>query len=217
MKLANLSFFADAEARGAAENMALDEAIFLRATFPVMRSFRWIRPAVSFGYFTSWRSVVGRFGDRELVRRWTGGGIVEHGNDFTYSVFFPDRHLATNAELYRFIHSALAELLRGCGHPVEVLGYPDSPRSNDCFERAVAYDLKVRGEKIAGAALRRNKKGILLQGSIQRIELPDDFTVMFANALCAQTEKFALSGPILETAALIAKAKYSAAEWTQRF
>jgi lipoyl(octanoyl) transferase len=217
MKLFNLSFFADAEARSAAENMALDEAIFLHTTYPVMRSFRWIRPAVSFGYFTPWRSVVERFGERDLVRRWTGGGIVEHGNDFTYSVIFPDQNLATNAELYRFIHSALAELLRGCGHPVEVLRYGDLPGSNDCFERAVQCDLKVRGKKIAGAALRRTNKGILLQGSIQRIELPEDFTAMFANVLSEQTEKFALSGPIIETAALIAREKYGAAEWTQRF
>jgi lipoate-protein ligase A len=217
MKIVNLSFFVEAEPRCAAENMAVDEAIFLRATFPVMRSFRWIRPAVSFGYFTPWRSVVERFGERDLVRRWTGGGIVEHGNDFTYSVIFPDRNMATNIELYRFIHSALAELLRGCGHPVEVSRYPDSPGSNDCFQKAVECDLIVRGEKIAGAALRRNNKGILLQGSIQGIELPEDFTAMFANALSGQTERFALSRPIIETAALIAKEKYGAAEWTQRF
>ena len=217
MKLTNLSYFADAEARSAAENMALDEAIFLQASFPVMRSFRWIRPAVSFGYFTRWRSVVERFGERDLVRRWTGGGIVEHGNDFTYSVIFPDRNLASNSELYRFIHGALEKLLRGCGLPVEVSRSPDSPGSNDCFEKAVESDLKVRGEKIAGAALRRNNKGILLQGSIQRIELPEDFTAMFANALSEHTEKFALSRAIIETAALIAKEKYGAAEWTQRF
>jgi len=142
---------------------------------------------------------------------------VEHGNDFTYSVIFPDRNLATNAELYRFIHGALAKLLRGCDHPVEVSRCSDSPESNDCFERAVESDLKVCGEKIAGAALRRNSRGILLQGSIQRIELPDDFTAMFASALSEQTKKFALSRSIIDTAALIAKEKYSAAEWTQRF
>jgi len=217
MKLDKLSYFADAEPRSAAENMALDEAIFFRAAFPVMRSFRWIRPAVSFGYFTPWRSVIERFGERDLVRRWTGGGIVEHGNDFTYSVIFPDPNLATNAELYRFIHGALAKLLRGCGYGVELSEYPDAPGSNDCFQRAVECDLKVRGDKIAGAALRRNSKGILLQGSIQRIELPEDFTAMFANALSEQTEKFALCSPTAEAAALIAKEKYGAAEWTQRF
>src|SRR4029077_20752875 len=135
MKLASLHLFEDTEARGAAENMALDEALFLQATFPVIRSYAWIRPSVSFGYFTPWRSVIERFAERDAVRRWTGGGIVEHGNDFTYSVIFPDQNLATNAELYRFIHSALAELLRGCGHPVEVLRYGDLPGSNDCFER----------------------------------------------------------------------------------
>ena len=75
MKLDKLSYFADAEPRSAAENMALDEAIFFRAAFPVMRSFRWIRPAVSFGYFTPWRSVVERFRERlwpRHQRRKTG-------------------------------------------------------------------------------------------------------------------------------------------------
>src|SRR6516225_2273837 len=106
MKLDTLSYFADAEPRSAAENMALDEAIFFRAAFPVMRSFRWIRPAVSFVYFTPWRSVIERVGERDLVRRWTGGGIVEHGNDFTYSVIFPDRNLATNAALSLYTQRA---------------------------------------------------------------------------------------------------------------
>src|SRR4029077_7549575 len=102
MKLASLHLFEDTEARGAAENMALDEALFLQATFPVMRSYAWIRPSVSFGYFTPWRSVIERFAERDAVRRWTGGGIVEHGNDFTYSVIFPGENSATSAELYRF-------------------------------------------------------------------------------------------------------------------
>jgi len=217
MKLASLHLFEDTQARGAAENMALDEALFLQATFPLMRSYRWIRPSVSFGYFTPWRSVVERFAERDAVRRWTGGGIVEHGSDFTYSIIIPGQNSATSAELYCFIHRALAELLRAYGHPVEVSQHPDIRESNACFEKAVEFDLKVYGEKIAGAAVRRHRKGVLLQGSIQRIEVPGYFAPMFAKALCEQTEEFVPSKTIIEITARVTKEKYGAAEWTCRF
>ena len=217
MKLASLHLFEDIEPRGAAENMALDEALFLQATFPLMRSYGWIRPSVSFGYFTPWRLVVERFAERDAVRRWTGGGIVEHGKDFTYSIIIPGQNRATNAELYGFIHRALAKLLRTYGHPVEVSQYPDLRESNACFEKAVEFDLKACGEKIAGAAVRRSRKGVLLQGSIQRIEVPDYFAPMFANALCEETEEYTPSRSIMENTARITKEKYSAAEWTCRF
>jgi len=217
MKLASLHLFKDTEPRAAAENMALDEALFLQATFPVMRSYGWIRPSVSFGYFTPWRSVFERFAECDAVRRWTGGGIVEHGNDFTYSVIIPGQNPAPNAEVFRFVHRALAELLRAYGHPVEVSRVPDLRESNACFEKAVEFDLKVYGEKIAGAAVRRSRKGVLLQGSIQGIKIPAYFAPVFANALCVRTEEFRPSRSIMEITARITKEKYGAAEWTRRF
>jgi lipoyl(octanoyl) transferase len=217
MKLSNLRFFSDADARSAAENMALDEALFLQTSFPIMRSYRWMRPSISFGYFTPWKSVPARFVERDLVRRWTGGGIVEHGDDFTYSVIFHDQPLATNAEIYRFVHCALADLLRRCGYPVEISESAEPLETNVCFQRAVEFDLKLGGEKIAGAAIRRNRRGILLQGSIQRIEIPSYFTAKFADALGKRSERLTLSKPIMETAERLAREKYGAAEWTRRF
>jgi lipoyl(octanoyl) transferase len=217
MKLKNLHLFDDTGARSAAENMALDEALFLRGTLPVMRSYDWIRPAISFGYFTPWKSVVEFLGERDAVRRWTGGGIVQHGDDFTYSIILPGDNPLTNSELYRFIHGALADLLGECGYPVEISRFPDVLQSNACFKKAVEFDLKVRGEKIAGAAIRRSRKGILLQGSIQHINLPEYFTAMFAKALCEQPEKFTLSRQVMEITTRIAEQKYGTAEWTRRF
>jgi lipoyl(octanoyl) transferase len=217
MKFPRLRFFADTEARSAAENMALDEALFLLEAFPVVRSYGWIRPAVSFGYFTPWNFVAPKLVGRDFVRRWTGGGLVEHGDDFTYSLILPELHPGTNVDLYRLIHDTLAELLRECGHPVEVCQSGDALDSNVCFEKAVKFDLKVCGEKIAGAAIRRNRRGVLLQGSIQHIEIPDYFTSTFAKALAERIETFTLSKPIMETMTRVAKEKYEAAEWTHRF
>jgi lipoate-protein ligase A len=217
MRLSNLLIFDDTEARSAAENMALDEALFLQTTLPVIRSYRWIRSALSFGYFTPWKSVAEYLRGRDPVRRWTGGGIVEHGNDFTYSIVLPGYNSFTTSELYHFVHGALADLLREYGHVIEISRFPDVLQSNACFERAVEFDLKVCGAKIAGAAIRRSRKGILLQGSIQRLDLPEYFTSVFAKALCEQPEKFILSRPVMEITTRIAKDKYGAAEWTRRF
>jgi lipoyl(octanoyl) transferase len=217
MKLEKLRLIREERPRSAAENMAVDETLFLTANCPVLRFYRWIRPAVSFGYFTSWKEVALRFSERDLVRRWTGGGIVEHGQDLTYSLVCPNAaSLPTTIGFYRFVHLAIANILRKSGCPVEIAQLTEPIQSSACFEKAVRFDLKLRGEKIAGAAIRRNRKGLLLQGSIQRLEVPVQFGVMLADALGDQVDSFVVSDLIMEQAAHIAKEKYGAAEWNCR-
>jgi lipoyl(octanoyl) transferase len=217
MKLEKLRLIQERSPRPAAENMAVDETLFLTAACPVLRSYRWARPSVSFGYFTPWNEVALRFAGRDLVRRWTGGGIVEHGQDFTYSLVCPaGEGLPTTIEFYRVVHLAIANILRKSGCPVEIAQLTEPIRSPACFEKAVRFDLKLRGEKIAGAAIRRNRRGLLLQGSIQRLEVPAQFDVMLAGALGEQVDSFVVSDLIMEQAAQIAKEKYGAAEWNCR-
>jgi lipoate-protein ligase A len=217
MKLGKLRFIQEENPRPAAENMAVDEMLFLTASCPVLRCYRWFRPAVSFGYFTPWKEVFPRFAERDLVRRWTGGGIVEHGDDFTYSLVCPGgKCLPTTIEYYRFIHMTIANILRKSGWAVEIEQLTEAIRSPDCFEKAVRFDLKLRGEKIAGAAIRRNRKGLLLQGSIQRLEVPSHFAVRLAGALSEQIDPFMVSNLVMEQAAQMAKEKYGAAEWNCR-
>ena len=217
MKFEKLRLIQENEPRSAAGNMAVDEVLLFTADYPVFRSYSWIRPSVSFGYFTPWKAVISHYPGRDLVRRWTGGGIVEHGEDFTYSLVLPDRRsLPAIGELYRFVHMAIEHLLRTNGYPVEMALLPDPVRSGACFEKAVEFDLKLRGEKIAGAAIRRNRKGLLLQGSIQRLKVPECFGGLLASALGEQVEFFTLSDVMMEKAARIAKEKYAAAEWNCR-
>ena len=217
MKFEKLRLIQEEQARPAAENMAVDESLFLTALTPVFRSYRWVRPSVSFGYFTPWEEVSRRFSGRDLVRRWTGGGIVEHGQDFTYSLICPgSRNLPTTVEFYRSVHLAIATILRKEGRPVEIAPAAEPSRSAACFEKAVQFDLKLRGEKIAGAAIRRNRQGLLLQGSIQRIEVPAHFGWMLAAALSEQVDSFVVPESVMVQAARIAKEKYGAAEWNCR-
>ena len=75
----SLAVFSDTIPRCAAAQMALDEALLENTSGPVLRTYQWDAPAVSFGYSQSLSAVAAAHPDRPLVRRWTGGGIVEHG------------------------------------------------------------------------------------------------------------------------------------------
>jgi hypothetical protein len=104
----------DPEPHAAALNMAIDEALLRAAREPILRIYRWEQPAVSFGYFGKWAEVQRTWPEREAVRRWTGGGIVPHGDDLTYSLIVPRAHpfaLLGPLESYRAIHEALAAAL----------------------------------------------------------------------------------------------------------
>jgi hypothetical protein len=96
------------------------------------------------------------------------------------AVLFPrqaERRLPTTDELYRSVHLAIKNLLQRNGRAVEMALFPDQARSDACFEKAFEFDLKLQGKKIAGAAIRRNRKGSLLQGSIQRLKSTGIFEV----------------------------------------
>ena len=86
---ARLDVYHDLTSRSAALNMAIDEALLEIASGPSIRFYRWDQPALSFGYFGKFADVANHAGEGDIVRRWTGGGIVFHGEDLTYSILIP--------------------------------------------------------------------------------------------------------------------------------
>src|SRR5690242_3943457 len=82
-----LDGYHDEPSRSAAMNMAIDEALVETATVPSIRFYQWDHPALSFGYFGKFEDIASH--RRDIVRRWTGGGIVFHGEDLTYSILIP--------------------------------------------------------------------------------------------------------------------------------
>ena len=173
---AGLEVIDDPRPHGAAFNMAADEALLETiGDDPLLRIYRWERPSVSFGYFDQAGAVVAAFPGRDHVRRWTGGGVVEHGEDFTYSLLVPRTQALTalRAEKsYRVLHEVLARALSAAGAAPPVL-QDDLPApasadfSRSCFVNPVPHDLLSHGRKIAGAAQRRTRRGWLHQGSVQ--------------------------------------------------
>ena len=173
---------------GAAENMALDFLLLQRypdATAPRFRHYGWRAPAFTFGYAQKIAFVRGQMPPGEhfdLCRRPTGGGVVDHREDWTYALVIPRGHpleemRATQA--YRAIHEALAAALATQGVPAEIkasevervdLNALSGAPEGVCFSRAEVFDVvhARSGKKIAGAAQKRNKHGLLFQGSVWR-------------------------------------------------
>ena len=83
----------------------------------MLRFYGWTEPAATFGYFQKYAEVERATQLRPLIRRPTGGGIVPHDADWTYSLVFPpghEWHSLKAEESYRRIHdwiqSAFAKL-----------------------------------------------------------------------------------------------------------
>src|SRR5438132_452374 len=121
---ARLEVYHDVTPRSAATNMAVDEALLELAATPSLRVYRWDHLALSFGYFGKFANVAEYERDRDLVRRWTGGGIVLHGDDLTYSIIIPANDpsfTGSPLSIYETVHGALQKALLASGQNAELV------------------------------------------------------------------------------------------------
>lgn len=267
-----------------AANMAADFLLLRR--YPVagrgrarFRAYGWHRPAFTFGYSqkVGWvrshlpaESEGGR--GVELVRRPTGGGVVDHRDDWTYALVIPrgqTLEAARAVESYRAVHAALVEALRACGQAAELKARCEAELADGeaeageeraradggeegsgvgagarvgrvgeagadcamakgptvCFARPELYDVihPATGAKIAGAAQKRTKEGLLFQGSIWRpaaeaVRDWEAFQTAFVAALAGALGAEAEETPWPEFAEGEHEAlteQYASAEWTE--
>ncbi len=230
-RFAALSVYNDITAKSAAMNMAMDEALLESATIPTIRFYRWRSPALSFGYFGKFSDVAIYAAERDLVRRWTGGGIVFHGDDLTYSIVIPPSDPAfdeSSIAIYEKIHRALVDALNGVGECAVVAGGIDpggipfwkdatvSASGYNCFTNPVRADVMMDGRKIAGAAQRRTRRGLLQQGSIQGFVMKTDLAQQFTQALSANCSEFEVNEEIFQRARELAQEKYGTEFWLKK-
>lgn len=167
--------FLDSGALGGAEQMALDAGLLDRARETgeaVLRVYGWARPTLSFGRH---ESVRGRFAPASLasarvdaVRRPTGGRVLLHHREVTYSVTAPAPDGERLAESYGRINALLTAALARLGVPVRAApaGTPRRPGGAACFAEPSAGELVVDGRKLVGSAQLRERGALLQHGSI---------------------------------------------------
>jgi len=164
-------------------NMAVDEALL--ACFnpltdrPVLRIYGWTPPALSHGRFQRAAEVLdlSRCAARNVpvVRRISGGGVIFHADEITYSLVCAPRHIPPAPSISESFRVLTAFLLRfygklgldaryavDCAPRGTVLG----ERTPFCFAGKERYDILIGGRKIGGNAQRRLKNVIFQHGSV---------------------------------------------------
>lgn len=165
------------------ENMAIDEALLScfdpDTSPPVLRLYGWNPPALSLGRFQDARAVLDldccSADNIPVVRRITGGGVIYHADELTYSIVCAPHHLpraATVKESFRILTAFLLHWYCSLGLPalyaIEAstdafgLGEP----TPFCFAGRESFDILINGKKIGGNAQRRLKNAIFQHGSI---------------------------------------------------
>lgn len=219
------------------EQMALDDVLVrARVHARTLRFYNWTAgDAVTFGYAQFIREVrrgvqIAQFAGA-LCRRPTGGGVVFHYDDLTFSLIFPTQDKPT--EIYKNLHKSIHAALTLSGLSTRVFDQKLPPSayapSHDhaasaCFVRPVENDLLLaNGQKMLGGAIRRFGDTVLYQGSLQ---VPGARThAAYKQAVIQGVRSFwgadltiAPAQEIwLQEARQIASAQYQTLAWTEKF
>lgn len=218
-----LEVWIDSQPRTAVENMAIDQLLLESSlTVPLIRFYQWSEPSVTLGYFEKLSDAKRDFpgDDLNYVRRWTGGGIVDHREDETYSIFLPKGHAVEQLRgdgSYAAIHQALTISLQGCGVECGLTEKVSDSDARSCFVKPVPFDIiDGSGVKLAGAGQKRSRYGLLHQGSVQGVNDLALWQQLFTDALADSiTQKDIIPDKLGDVSEVVTQ-RYSTEAWTAK-
>lgn len=166
-----------------AENMAIDEALLRSfdplSSRPVLRLYGWNPPALSLGRFQKAAEVLDlercRADGVAVVRRVTGGGVIYHADELTYSLVCAPGQIPPASSIkdsFRVLTGFLLAFYRVLGLDAAYAAdaAPEGTRLGEktafCFAGRESFDILAGGRKIGGNAQRRLKGIIFQHGSI---------------------------------------------------
>jgi lipoate-protein ligase A len=168
--------------------MAIDEALLAcfdpEKSLPILRLYGWQPPAFSFGKFQNPGETLSlekcRAAGIQVMRRITGGGLLYHGQELTYSLVCPASFVSAASGVkngFFYLTSFLVGFYRELG--LDALYAADhyrgsrqlGERSALCFAGTESCDILIKGRKIGGNAQRRLKGVIFQHGSIPLLPL----------------------------------------------
>ncbi len=216
--------------------MAFDEVLVSEPSFAgedLCRFFNWTGgPCATFGYAQFYNSAKAGFeaaGIKEFTRRPTGGGIVLHKDDLTFSLIFNCTRDLNVRQIYDKLHGLIKENFKKSG--VDFDSYNDKSdyrpapggQNSACFTNPVGGDLMSGGVKILGGAMRRYGERILYQGSLQLKGARENefFKTVIENAFAefrsAPLTRGELAQETVERAFALARDCYASQAWKGKF
>ncbi len=199
-------------------NMAADHVMLEHSaelSKPLLRIYQWDRPSVSFGRSQHYPANIPE--GYTVVRRPTGGGVVWHDGDLTYTIVLPVDHTLALLDMktsYQFIHQAILAQLESGTFLKENKDAGVDPRTMQCFRSPSRFDIMgPTGIKYAGAAQFRCNKGMLNQGSVKLEAAAGDWVQMKTTILrafeCSANAEYTLWTP---GATLLAEIEFKSTE-----
>ena len=159
--------------------MAADEALCEALPAPyILRFYNWKEPGITFGYSQRLKAVdeaIAAAGSalKAVTRRPTGGGIVFHETDLTFSFIFPSPGAYFEpGKTYDRLHRAITAEYSRLGVTFDLLNektrdYAVNDPVMSCFSKPVNMDILYNGKKVLGGALRKFGDHMLYQASFQ--------------------------------------------------
>ncbi len=159
-------------------NMAIDDLLFQSLTDSPethLRFYTWERPTASLGYSQRISEVLDvdycRNNGVDIVRRMTGGKLVLHHREVTYSVCSSDTEIFSPklVESYSLISEALIRGLKKMGLEPCLADAPPyfyTKGNLPCFSYPARNEVEVQGKKIIGSAQKRVRSKFIQHGSL---------------------------------------------------
>lgn len=170
--------------------MAIDEALLScfkpDESAPVLRLYGWSPPAFSYGRFQKPEEILHpdrcRADNVQVVKRITGGGVLYHARELTYSLVCPADFIPGSRSVkdaFFRLTSFLLTFYKRLGLPALHAAdhYTGDKRVGErtplCFSGVESCDILINGRKIGGNAQRRLKNVIFQHGSIPLQQMAD--------------------------------------------
>ncbi len=184
------------------ENMGRDrealESQREQGSLPTVRLYQWAEPTLSYGRLQSQETaeaMATALGATAVVQRPTGGGMVFHDSDISFSVVWRRDHPGLPPcikNVYRLFHEAIADEFREQGMDVLLHQAEGEKRTppGACYQEFSQDDILWKGQKLVGGALRVTSWGRLYQGNFKALPIlpPKDWGRFLINAF--QTRVF---------------------------
>lgn len=159
----------------AEEHMQYDRNLLeIKGQVPLLHFYEWDQKTITYGHFIDLDATIDVTRSKalgfQIAKRPTGGGLLFHEADFSFSLFLPSscgRISPNTAENYRAINECVITALTPYIEiaPIQLPPHACSD-SRFCMASITQYDLIYKGYKIGGVAQRRTQWGLLHQTSV---------------------------------------------------
>ena len=163
------------EPLSAKDNMDIDTQLFNsfdKNSIPILRLYHWKKDSCTIGISQKFEDIedIQKY-KNNYAKRITGGGVLFHGNDISYSLLLPFSYMKglSVKDSYEKICSFLIDFYKELGLNVKYAKDDEKinlSKNQYCQIGFEPYDIVIDGKKIGGNAQRRDKRVIFQHGSI---------------------------------------------------